>query len=115
MKTLAITLIASFLFCLNILGQNYDLNKEMANKSKLHASIQAKKVDAVMMQKMTTKDRTENWNKLFKSLPESGFVVFDTDVNDYFFFNGKNWEQVIFIERDLNGNIINDKRIAVKD
>jgi hypothetical protein len=115
MKTLAMTLIASFLICTNIIGQANGANNESVNNPKMKKSMNATKLDAVMMQKMTTKDRTENWNKLFKSLPGSGFIVFDTDVNDYFFFNGKNWEQVIFIERDLNGNIINDKSIAVKD
>jgi hypothetical protein len=73
------------------------------------------KKDAVMMQKMTTLDRTENWNKFFNNPPEGGFIVFDTDENDHFFFDGKEWKRVIDIKRDINGEIINEKLVTIKN
>jgi len=115
MKTLIIFLVASFLICSNIIGQDNEMNNKMTNKSKMHNSIYSTKNDAIMMQRMTSKDRTENWNKLFNNPPENGFIVFDTDENDHFFFNGKAWERVIDEKRDINGKIINEKSVAVND
>jgi len=116
MKTLLIILAASFLISSNLLSQDLAANTKMINSSTLNKSaITDSKKDAVMMQKMTSIDRTENWNKLFRNQPEGGLIVFDTDENDYFFFNGKAWEQVIDVKRDLNGNIINEKLVTANN
>jgi hypothetical protein len=116
MKTLIIILVASFLISANLLSQDYAMNKDMTNLSDMSKNnlIYSKK-DAVIMQRMTTLDRTENWNKLFNNPPKNGFIVFDTDENDYFFFNGKAWEHVMDVKRDINGKIINEKSVAVNN
>jgi len=115
MKTLIIILVASFLISANLLSQDYAMNNDMTNLSAMNKSnLTYSKRDAVIMQKMTTLDRTENWNKLFNNPRKNGFIVFDTDENDHFFFNGRAWEHVIDIKRDKNGEIIN-KKIVTKD
>ena len=113
MKTLIIISAALFLISANLLSQDLASNTKMANLPTLNKSTRTDlKRDAVMMQKMTSLDRTENWNKLFNNQPEGGLIVFDTDENDYFFFNGKAWEHVIDIKRDINGEIINEKLVS---
>jgi len=113
MKTLILILVASFIISSNLLSQDYAMNKDMTNLSAMNKSnLTYSKRDAVIMQRMTTLDRTENWNKLFNNPPKNGFIVFDTDENDHFFFNGKAWEQVNDVKRDKNGKIINEKNVT---
>ncbi len=113
MKTLIIVLVASFLISSKMLSQDIEMDNNMTNAYVVNNDNGTySKKDAVIMQKMTSKDRTENWNKLFNNPPKCGFIVFDTDENDYLFFNGQAWEHVIDVKRDMVGEIINEKLVT---
>ena len=94
-----------------MLGQDYAMNSNikgafvMMNNNKISS-----KKNAVILQKMTTLDRIKHWNEIFKNPPKNGFIVFDTDENDYFFFNGKAWERVLDVSRDNNGKQVNQNK-----
>ncbi|MBN1252500.1 MAG: hypothetical protein JXR51_12040 [Bacteroidales bacterium] len=115
MKTLIIILAAAFLISSNLLSQDLAINSSSDNASVyMKTSKITSKRNAVMMQKMTTLERTEKWNQLFNNPPRKGFIVFDTDENDYFFFSGKKWETVIDARSECNEET-NRKKMATTE